>query len=82
MIPLFNFMIAEGDKKDKQRTDPAIHKTEKAKKKGPGNELCSQGQAQLSSPRKCLTSEFGMSSGGSTSLSSPDLFFEGSLPQN
>ena len=33
MIPLFNFMIAEGDKKDKQRTDPAIHKTEKAKKK-------------------------------------------------
>ena len=33
MIPLFNFMIAEGDKKDKQRTDPAIHQTEKAKKK-------------------------------------------------
>ena len=44
MIPLFNFMIAEGDKKDKQRTDPAIHKTEKAKKKDPATSYVRRGK--------------------------------------
>ena len=42
------------------------------KHKKTGNVLFSQGQAQLSSPRKCLTSVFGMGTGVSTSLSSPD----------
>ena len=43
-------------------------------KKRTSNELFSQGQAQLSSPLKCLTSVFGMGTGVSTSLSSLDLF--------
>ena len=42
------------------------------KNKKTGNLLFSQGQAQLSSPLKCLTSVFGMGTGVSTLLSSPD----------
>ncbi len=49
----------------------SFHQTVSRHKKT-GNELFSQGQAQLSSPRKCLTSVFGMGTGVSTSLSSPD----------
>ena len=49
------------------------HKQKRHKKTG--NLLYSQGQAQLFSPLKCLTSVFGMGTGVSTSLSSPDLLF-------
>ena len=45
-------------------------------KKKPGSELFSQEQVQLSSPRECLTSVFGMGTGVSTPLLLPDLFLE------
>ena len=46
----------------------------------PGNVLSLLELVQLLSPLKCLTSVFGMSTGVSTSLSSPDRLR--SLPQN
>ena len=49
--------------------------------KKPGSELFSQEQVQLSSPRECLTSVFGMGTGVSTPLLLPDLFLR-SIPQN
>ena len=48
-----------------------------------GNSLSSQAvSSQVLSTCECLTTVFGMGTGGTTQLSSPDYFVEGLLPQN